>query len=463
MSKVATRFAPSPTGPLHIGGVRTALFNWLYTKNNGGKFFLRIEDTDKERSKEEFKEQIIKSLKWIGIEHDGDEYIQSKKIQDHINIVNELLKKGKAYKCFCTTEEIEEQKKRSKQKKIPYIYNRKWREKNETDAPKNIKPVIRFKSKIDGTSKLNDLVQGKVEIENNTIEDFIILRNDGTPTYNLSASVDDYKMKMTHIIRGDDHKINTFKQLQIYEAMDWNVPLFAHIPLIHTIKGKKLSKRDNASTLDDYSKIGIMPEALRNYLLRLGWSYKDKEIFNLEESIKFFNLEGIGKSPSKLDMSRIMSMNEHYIKNIDENNLYEHLKEYCNEYKDPIDSKKEKIIKTSLTFLKNKAKTLEDIYNNSKFILQDNVIINNEDKNLLDINSINIIKIFIEKIKKIELFNKESIEPIVNNLIKENSTNFKNVGQPLRICLTGSKFGPGIYDILSALGKDEVIKRLSKV
>ena len=463
MSKVATRFAPSPTGPLHIGGVRTALFNWLYTKNNGGKFFLRIEDTDKERSKEEFKKQIIKSLKWIGIEHDGDEYIQSKKIQDHVNIVNDLLKKGKAYKCFCTTEEIEEQKKRAKQKKIPYIYNRKWREKSENEAPKNTKPVIRFKSKIDGKSKLNDLVQGKVEIENNTIEDFIILRKDGTPTYNLSACVDDFKMKMTHIIRGDDHKINTFKQIQIYEAMNWDMPLFAHIPLIHTIDGKKLSKRDNASTLEDYSKIGIMPDALRNYLLRLGWSYKDKEIFNLDESVKFFNLDGIGKSPSKLDISRIMSMNEYYIKNINEKNLYEHLKEYCNEYKDPIDSKKEEIIKTSLTFLKNKAKTLEDIYNNSKFILQDNVIINNEDKDLLDTNSINIIKIFIEKIKKIEIFNKESIEPIVNNLIKENSTNFKGVGQPLRICLTGSKFGPGIYDILSALGKDEVIKRLSQV
>ena len=463
MSKIATRFAPSPTGPLHIGGVRTALFNWLFYKKQGGTFLLRIEDTDKERSKDEYKDQIIKSLKWIGIDYGGNEYIQSSQIDNHIKVANELLQNGNAYKCYCSSEEIEEQKKRAKQKKIPYIYDRKWREKKESDAPKDIKPAIRFKSKIDGTSVLKDLVQGSIEIDNNTIEDFIILRNDGTPTYNLSASVDDYKMKMTHIIRGDDHKINTFKQLQIYEAMDWNVPLFAHIPLIHTIKGKKLSKRDNASTLDDYSKIGIMPEALRNYLLRLGWSYKDKEIFNLEESIKFFNLEGIGKSPSKLDMSRIMSMNEHYIKNIDENNLYEHLKEYCNEYKDPIDSKKEKIIKTSLTFLKNKAKTLEDIYNNSKFILQDNVIINNEDKNLLDINSINIIKIFIEKIKKIELFNKESIEPIVNNLIKENSTNFKNVGQPLRICLTGSKFGPGIYDILSALGKDEVIKRLSKV
>ncbi len=463
MSKVATRFAPSPTGPLHIGGVRTALFNWLYSKNKGGKFFLRIEDTDKERSKEEFKEQIIQSLKWIGIEHDGDEYVQSKYIKEHVSIVNELLKKGKAYRCFCSHEEIEEQKKRAKQKKIPYIYDRKWRELNEEKAPKNIEPVIRFKSKIEGTSKLNDLVQGNIEIENNTIEDFVILRKDRTPTYNLSASVDDHLMGMTHIIRGDDHKINTFKQIQIYEALGWNVPSFAHIPLIHTIEGKKLSKRDNASTLDDYSKIGIMPDALRNYLLRLGWSYKDKEIFNLEESIKYFNLEGVGKSPSKLDINRIMSMNEHYIKNIDENNLYELLKKYINKYKEPISDKKEKKIKTSLSFLKNKAKTLEDIYNNSKFILRDDVTINKEDKKLVDDKSIKIIKNFLEKIKSLENFNKESLEIIVSDLIKSNKTNFKSVGQPLRICLTGSKFGPGIYDILSALGKDEVIKRLTQV
>ena len=353
MSKVATRFAPSPTGALHIGGVRTALFNWLYSKNQKGTFHLRIEDTDKERSKEEHKIQIIKSLNWLGIKHDGEEYIQSSKIDDHVKIANELLKNGYAYKCYCSPEEIEEQKKRARQKKIPYIYNRKWRDAEEKDAPKEIKPVIRFKSKIEGSSILKDLVQGDVEIENSTIEDFVILRNDGTPTYNLSATVDDHEMGMTHIIRGDDHKINTFKQIQIYEAMKWDVPLFAHIPLIHTLEGKKLSKRDNASTLDDYSKIGIMPDALRNYLLRLGWSYQDKEIFTLEESIKFFNLEGIGKSPSKLDMSRILSMNEHYIKNIDENDLYDHLLRYCEEYKDKIDTEKASKIKSSIVFLKN--------------------------------------------------------------------------------------------------------------
>ena len=460
MSKVATRFAPSPTGPLHIGGVRTALFNWLYSKNQKGSFFLRIEDTDKERSKNEYKDQIVKSLKWIGIEHDGQEYIQSSKINDHINIAKELLKNGFAYKCYCTQEEIEEQKKRAKQKKLPYKYNRKCRNLKESDAPNGTDPVIRFKSKSEGNSILKDLVQGNIEIENNTIEDFVILRKDGTPTYNLSASVDDHQMNITHIIRGDDHKINTFKQMQIYLSMKWDLPSFAHIPLIHTTEGKKLSKRDKASTLDDYSKIGVMPEALRNYLLRLGWSFKDKEIFTEEESIKYFNLEGIGKSPSKLDMSRILSMNEHYIKNIDENELFNQLTKYCEIYKEKIPNEKEEKIKSSLVFLKNKAKTLEDIFNNSQYIIQNKVSFNQEDLKLLDEKAKKIVSEFSNNISKIEKLNKETLEPIINELIKSNETNFKGVGQPLRIVLTGSKFGPGIYDIISSLGKEEVQKRL---
>jgi len=460
MSKVATRFAPSPTGALHIGGVRTALFNWLYSKNQKGTFHLRIEDTDKERSKDEHKVQIIKSLKWIGIEHDGEEYIQSTKIKDHINVATELLKSGNAYRCYCSNEEIEEQKKRARQKKLPYIYNRKWRDLSE-EAPNNIKPVIRFKSKIEGSTVLKDLVQGDVEIDNNTIEDFIILRNDGTPTYNLSATVDDHQMNMTHIIRGDDHKINTFKQMQIYLAMKWKLPQFAHIPLIHTIEGKKLSKRDNASTLDDYSKIGIMPDALRNYLLRLGWSFEDKEIFTLDESIKHFNLEGIGKSPSKLDMRRILSMNEHYIKKIDENELYKHLVEYCEIYKEKINPEKEAKIKPSLSFLKNKAKTLEDIYNNAKYIIFDEVKFGDEDLKLIDEEAKKIITEFSSKVALISNFNKEILEPIINELIKKYETNFKGVGQPIRVALTGSKFGPGLYDIIISLGKEEVEKRLS--
>ena len=460
MSKVATRFAPSPTGPLHIGGIRTALFNWLFSKNQNGIFHLRIEDTDKERSKNEYKQQIIQSLQWIGIKPDKEEYIQSTKIDKHIEIAKKLLEKGFAYKCYCTEKEIEEEKTRAKQKKLPYIYNRKCRDLKDT--PKNIDPVIRFKSKIEGNSILNDLVQGKVNIENSNIEDFIILRKDGTPTYNLSAAVDDKDMEITHIIRGDDHKMNTFKQMQIFERMNWKLPTYVHIPLIHTFEGKKLSKRDKASTLDDYKKIGIMPDALRNYLLRLGWSFQDKEIFTLEESIKHFNIEGIGKSPSKLDMSRILSMNEHYIKNMNENDLFDHLIKYFESYKDKIDNKGKKI-KKSLSFLKNKAKTLEDIYNNAQYIIKDKIQISTEDIKLLDNLSKTILKDFLKEFEKLSNINKENLEKIINDLIKNNKTNFKGVGQPLRIALVGSKFGPGIYDIILSLDKNEVIERLKAV
>ena len=460
MSKVATRFAPSPTGPLHIGGIRTALFNWLFSKNQNGIFHLRIEDTDKERSKEEYKQQIIQSLQWIGIKPDKEEYIQSTKIDKHIEIAKKLLDKGFAYKCYCTEKEIEEEKTRAKQKKLPYIYNRKCRDLKDT--PKNIDPVIRFKSKIEGNSILNDLVQGKVNIENSNIEDFIILRKDGTPTYNLSAAVDDKDMEITHIIRGDDHKMNTFKQMQIFERMNWKLPTYVHIPLIHTSEGKKLSKRDKASTLDDYKKIGIMPDALRNYLLRLGWSFQDKEIFTLEESIKHFNIEGIGKSPSKLDMSRILSMNEHYIKNMNENDLFDHLIKYFESYKDKIDNKWKKI-KKCLSFLKNKAKTLEDIYNNAQYIIKDKIQISTEDIKLLDNLSKTILKDFLKEFEKLSNINKENLEKIINDLIKNNKTNFKGVGQPLRIALVGSKFGPGIYDIILSLDKNEVIERLKAV
>jgi len=460
MSLVATRFAPSPTGPLHIGGVRTALFNWLFSKNNKGKFYLRIEDTDKERSKEEYKKQIIDSLNWIGINHDDKEYIQSKNINKHKEIAEELLKNGFAYKCYCSEGEIKEQKEKCKKQGIAYVYNRKWRNPKDLEIPKNVKPVVRFKSKISGNSIVKDLVQGEINIVNSIIEDFVILRQDGSPTYQLSAVVDDHLMKITHVIRGDDHKINTFKQMQIYEAMKWNVPEFAHIPLIHSEKGSKLSKRDKASTMDDYIKIGILSDALRNYLLRLGWAHKDKEIFNLNESIKLFNLKGVGKSPSKLDMSRILSLNEHYIKHIDEKELFKLLKIYSQKFKKSIDTSKENSLIKSMNFLKNKAKTLEDIYQNSQYILKDDIQISSEDFKLLDNSSKNIIKDFLNEFEKMSKITKENLEKIVNGLIDKHKTNLKGVGQPLRIVLTGSRFGPGIYNIILSLNKDVVIKRL---
>ena len=463
MSSVATRFAPSPTGPLHIGGVRTALFNWLYSKNNKGKFYLRIEDTDKERSKDEYKNQIIQSLEWIGLKHDGDEYIQSKNIKKHKNIANDLLKRGLAYKCYCSEEEIKEQKEKSKKAKMPFIYNRKWREPKNLETPNNIKPVIRFKSKISGNTIIKDLVQGEINISNSTIEDFVILRDDGSPTYQLSAVVDDNEMHITDVIRGDDHKINTFKQKQIYEAMGWNLPEFAHIPLIHSTEGKKLSKRDNASTINDYTKIGILPEALRNYLLRLGWSYKEKEIFTLDESIKHFNLSGVGKSPSKLDMDRILSINEHYIKNIDEKELCIRLNNYAKEYKKDNNKEFEKNLVKSIHFLKNKAKSLEDIYNNAQYIITENLIIKEEMLKLIDEKAKQIISDFSKRIENGKELSKESLEKNLKELIDIHKTNFKGVGQPMRIALTGSKYGPGIYDIILSLGKEVVLKRLSNL
>ena len=463
MSKVATRFAPSPTGPLHIGGVRTALFNWLFSKNNKGKFYLRIEDTDKERSKEEFKKQIIESLEWIGIKYDDKEYIQSKNINKHKEISEELLKKGFAYRCYCSEEEIKEQKEKCKKQGMPYIYNRKWRDPKNLEIPKNIKPVIRFKSKISGNSVVKDLVQGEINIANSIIEDFVILRQDGSPTYQLSAVVDDHSMNITNVIRGDDHKINTFKQKQIYEAMKWEVPNFAHIPLIHSEKGKKLSKRDNASTLEDYIKIGIISDALRNYLLRLGWSYKDKEIFTKQESIDLFDLSGVGKSPSKLDMARILSINETYIKTIDEKDLFNFFKEYVSKYKTAIDQSKEPILIKSMNFLKNKAKTLEDIWNNAQYIIKDKIEIGSEDKKLIDDLSRTIIKEFITEYEKLSSLSKETLEPVIKSLIDKHKTNFKGVGQPLRIALVGSRFGPGLYDVILSLDKTEVVKRLNQI
>ena len=454
------RFAPSPTGPLHIGGVRTALFNWLLAKKNKGKFYLRIEDTDKERSKDEFVKQIIDSLAWIGIVHDDKEYIQSKNIYKHKEIAEKLLEKGFAYKCYCSEEEIKEQKDKCKKQGIPYVYNRKWRDPKDLLIPKNIKPVIRFKSKISGNSNIKDHVQGDVNISNSIIEDFIILRQDGSPTYQLSAVVDDHLMEISHVIRGDDHKINTFKQKQIYEAMKWKLPEFAHIPLIHSEKGSKLSKRDKASTIEDYIKIGILSDALRNYLLRLGWAHKDKEIFSLNESINLFDLKGVGKSPSKLDMTRILSLNEHYIKHTKEKDLFELFKIYSENFKKKIDPSKEVFLFKSIGFLKNKAKTLEDIYKNSEYIIKEDIKISSEDMNLLNDMSKEIIKDFLIKYEKMSEITKEKLEKTIKELIVKHKTNFKGVGQPLRIVLTGSKFGPGIYDIILSLNKNTVINRL---
>ena len=456
IQRVITRFAPSPTGNLHIGGARTALFNWLFSKNQKGKFLLRIEDTDVQRSKDEYYEQIISTLKWLEINWDEEPYIQSKNIESHINIANTLLKNGYAYKCYCTEKELEEEKKIYLEKKIPYTYSKKCR--NILEENNNKSFVVRFKSKVEGKTILKDLVQGNIEINNSTIEDFVILRKDNKPTYNLSAAVDDYQMQISHVIRGDDHKINAFKQIQIFESMNWKIPEYAHIPLIHSKEGKKLSKRDDASTVEDYKKIGILPEALRNYLLRLGWSHKDKEIFSVKESIELFSLKNIGKSPSKLDFERIKSINEYYLKSTTDEVLLEKLIHYSELYKEKIPKQFHETIKINLSFLKNKSKSLEDIYNNSKYIFS--YELNESEIQKIDKSKLTIIKNIHSLIKKNKDISKDYLKSIFDKIIETEKINFKDLGQPLRIILTGSEYGPAIYDIANSLGLDEFLKRL---
>ena len=453
MDKTVVRFAPSPTGALHIGGARTALFNWLYARNKNGKSLLRIEDTDKERSKKEFEDQIIKTLEWLEIGPDEPPLKQSLNINKHIEVANYLLKNGHAYKCYCTQEELELEKQVCRDKNLPYTYSRKCRNLTNGEGPF----IVRFKSKDSGFSVLNDLVQGNIEIPNSTIEDFVILRTDSTPTYQLSASVDDHLMNITHVIRGDDHKINTFKQIQIFEAMKWAIPTYAHIPLIHSKEGKKLSKRDGAITVADYQKIGILPESLRNYLLKLGWSYRDKEIFSLEESIQLFNLNGIGKSPSKLDMERVLSLNETYIKNINEDKLFDYFKNYTSEFKSKIDEIFLDKIKKNLSIFKNKAKTLEDIFNNCNFVFNFQTI---DIENTLDKNAVKLIDEFYQSIINLDDQNFDACKEIINDIINKNKIKFKDFGQPIRLVLTGSKFAPSINDIIQSLGINEVKKRL---
>ena len=455
---VITRFAPSPTGNLHIGGARTALFNYLYSKNQKGKFLLRIEDTDKVRSKKKYEQQIIKSLKWLGIEYDENVFYQSKNIDKHKKIADELLQNNFAYKCYCTSEELDNKRNEAKINGVNYIYDGKCRELTE-EVKKTF--VVRLKVQKNENIKLHDGVQGEINIDLNNIEDFVLLRTDGTPTYNLSASVDDKLMNITHVIRGDDHKINAIKQILIFNYMNWKVPKYFHVPLIHSEEGKKLSKRDNASTTEDYKKIGILPIALRNYLLRLGWSYKDKEIFSDEESINFFNLKGIGKSPSKLDFERIKSLNEYYIKNLDQKKLSEYFQNFINDYHQDLSKEYcDKIIE-NLSILKNKAKSLEDIYINSKFIYDYNNQIN-DIENIINSNTKTYIKDFYEEIKNLKNEDENKLIEINEKIIKKNNIKFKDFGQPLRLILTNSSQAPSIKDIVKILGISETVSRLQR-
>ena len=461
--KIVTRFAPSPTGNLHIGSARTALFNWLFAKNIKGKFLLRIEDTDKVRSTKESINKILDGLTWLNLQWDDQIIYQSKNQKRHKEVAEELLKKGLAYKCFCSEEDLNKMREEAKILKKPFRYNRMWREKNSKDAPQNIKPVIRIKSPIKGETIIEDIIQGTIKVSNEEIDDFIILRSDGTPTYMLSVVVDDYDMKVTHLIRGHDHLTNTFRQNVIYEAMQWNKPITAHIPLILGSDGSKMSKRHGAIDVEEYKTKGILPNALINYMLRLGWSHGDDEIISLENAIKWFSLEKIGKSPAKFDNEKLISVNSHYIKELNNDKIIKFLESYyISKYKIKIDEISIKRLNLGLDDIKSRSRDLNQLaemslFYCSKFPLS---ISKKAQKYIKKVDK-TIFKDLLVVLGNTENdFKKQKIEEIMSKFLIEKGLKLSDIIQYIRAMITGLDVSPRIYDIMEILGFLEIKKRI---
>ena len=461
--KIVTRFAPSPTGNLHIGSARTALFNWLFAKNIKGKFLLRIEDTDKVRSTKESINKILGGLTWLSLQWDDKIIYQSKNQKRHKEVAEELLKKGLAYKCFCSEEDLDKMREEAKILKKPFRYNRMWREKNPKDAPQNIKPVIRIKSPIKGKTIIDDIIQGTIKVSNEEIDDFIILRSDKTPTYMLSVVVDDYDMKVTHLIRGHDHLTNTFRQNVIYEAMQWNKPITAHIPLILGSDGSKMSKRHGAIDVEEYKTKGILPNALTNYMLRLGWSHGDDEIISLENAIKWFSLEKIGKSPAKFDNEKLISVNSHYIKELNNDEIIKFLESYyISKYKIKIDEISIKRLNLGLDDIKSRSRDLNQLaemslFYCSKFPLS---ISKKAQKYIKKVDK-TIFKDLLVVLGNTENdFKKQRIEEIISKFLIEKGLKLSDIIQYIRAMITGLDVSPRIYDIMEILGFLEIKKRI---
>ena len=455
-TQVVTRFAPSPTGYLHIGGVRTALFNWLYAKKNNGKFLLRIEDTDRKRSSNEAINIILEGLEWLGLNFDDTPIYQNNNIKRHREIVQKLLNYGYAYKCWASEEELTLMKNKAKKDGSNIGYNGLWRDKEPTENEEGKPYTVRFKSEQSGETIVNDNVQGNVIFQNNNIEDFIILRSDGSPTYMLSAVVDDHDMMITDIIRGDDHLNNTAKQIQIYKALNWKVPKFSHIPLIHGDDGSKLSKRHGALGIDYYEKKGFLSEAIKNYLLRLGWSHGDKEIFSETEMIELFNLKNIRKSSSRLDIEKLKNLNNHYIKSKSDDELFRIIK-----LKNKNFEKYQTPILKILSEIKIKTKTIDEIVESLEFISQKRPIkLNTKAIEVLTIDAKNNLSEIKKNIETLDSWDVNNIEQMLKGFSSSKGIKFKDIGLPLRAVLTGTLSSPSIYNVLDCLGKDEVLHRI---
>ena len=464
--KTVTRFAPSPTGNLHIGSARTALFNWLFAKNTKGKFLLRIEDTDKVRSTKESIKKILDGLKWLDLKWNDEIIYQSLNQLRHKQVTEQLLEKGLAYKCFCSEEDLNKMREEAKILKKPFRYNRMWREKDPKDAPQNIEPVIRIKAPIKGESVIDDIIQGTIKVSNEEMDDFIIMRSDGTPTYMLSVVVDDYDMNVTHIVRGHDHLTNTFRQNIIYEAMKWDKPITAHIPLIHGPDGSKISKRHGAIDVEEYKNKGILPNALINYMLRLGWSHGDDEIISLENAIKWFSLEKIGKSPAKFDNNKLISINSHYIKELNNNRIILFLENYYDKkYKIKLDKISIDRLTLGLDDIKSRSRDLiqlaeMSLFYCSKFPLS---ISKKAQKYIKKVDK-TVFKDLLIVLENIENdFKKQKIEEIMSKFLTEKGLKLSDIIQYIRALLTGLDVSPRIYDVMEILGYNEVKNRINKI
>jgi len=460
---VRVRFAPSPTGHLHIGGARTALFNWLFARHHNGKFILRIEDTDRSRSTEEYIESIIEAMKWLGLDWDEGPFRQTERMEIYRAYAYKLLEEGKAYRCYCTPEELEERRQRAMKEGKPPRYDRRCRELKETlDKPF----AIRFKMPLEGETVVNDLVKGKVTFKNSEIEDFVILRSDGTPTYNFCVVVDDFEMNITHVIRGEDHLNNTPKQIHIYHALGMNPPEFAHIPMILGTDRARLSKRHGATSVLSYRDEGYLPEALVNFLARLGWSYGDQEIFTREELIKYFNLEQVGKANAVFNAEKLLWLNSEYIKLTPEEKLLELVTPFL--IKEGYLKEGETLNKEwacrAIKSLKERCRTLKELAHAMRYYLLDYVDIEPKAKEkYINGNTIPILREVTEKLEALEEFTQERIEKIFMDMVNEKGLKLGQVAQPVRVVITGSTVSPGIYEVLEIIGKEKAIKRLRRV
>jgi len=460
MSEVIVRFAPSPTGYLHIGGARTALFNWLFARHHKGKFLLRIEDTDRARSTPEAVEAIIDSLKWLGLDWDGDPVFQFARAKRHAEVAHQLLTEGKAYYCYSSPEELEIMREDAKSKGLPPRYNGLWRDRGPSEAPKGIAPVIRFKAPQTGETVIDDRVQGTIRVDNSQLDDMVLLRADGTPTYMLSVVVDDHDMGITHIIRGDDHLTNAFRQKHLYLAAGWTVPEFAHIPLIHGPDGAKLSKRHGALGAEQYRDMGFLPEAMRNYLLRLGWGHGDEEIISADQAIEWFDLPAIGRSASRFDMAKLTHLNAHYMRQHGDHDLARSLIPFLTNLLGEVPSKDQlDLLEKGMPGLKERAKTLVELAESSLFYFKVQHFDEKAQKFCTEGHKGYIKKVSLA-LKALEPFDHDAIAETIKKVAEENGLKLGDLAQPLRVALTGRTVSPSLFEVIEVLGKAETLKRL---